>query len=156
VVKKAHTDGRQPHCFAFAEFENSECTTAALSCLAGYQYDPDEPDLGAMNLRYARPDKYTRQPHSQPAGARRAAAGAELHHDALLAAQPGPAQGPLPASRREPRLRQDLRQDAGPRAAPHRRAEIGGRAPHGVRQDLRDVHHAAHHPGRNRDAFLRR
>lgn len=40
--------------FAFAEFETAECAAAALSCLHGYQFDPDSTDLGVMRLRYAR------------------------------------------------------------------------------------------------------
>lgn len=40
--------------FAFAEFETAECAAAALSCLHGYQFDPDSTELGVMHLRYAR------------------------------------------------------------------------------------------------------
>jgi hypothetical protein len=53
IVSKPANDGRM-HSFAFAEFENTECAAAALACLNGYQYDPEEPQLGAIQLRYAR------------------------------------------------------------------------------------------------------
>lgn len=53
---KTTKDGR-PYSFAFAQFENAECAAAALSCLNGYQYDPDKPELGAMQLKYARQER---------------------------------------------------------------------------------------------------
>lgn len=53
---KTTKEGR-PYSFAFAQFENAECAAAALSCLNGYQYDPDKPELGAMQLKYARQER---------------------------------------------------------------------------------------------------
>jgi hypothetical protein len=55
-VHKTGKDTRTGHSFAFAEFENPECAAAALACLNGYQYDPEDPKLGAMQLRFARPE----------------------------------------------------------------------------------------------------
>jgi hypothetical protein len=60
IIHKTGKDGRPGYSFAFAEFENAECAAAALSCLNGYQYDPDDPKLGAMQLRYARQDTRNR------------------------------------------------------------------------------------------------
>lgn len=56
IVTKTTKEGR-PYSFAFAQFENAECAAAALSCLNGYQYDPDVPELGAMQLKYARQER---------------------------------------------------------------------------------------------------
>eukprot|EP00892_Ulva_mutabilis_P007523 jgi/Ulvmu1/5142/UM021_0159.1 len=56
IVTKTTKEGR-PYSFAFAQFENAECAAAALSCLNGYQYDPDNPELGAMQLKYARQER---------------------------------------------------------------------------------------------------
>lgn len=56
IVTKTTKEGR-PYSFAFAQFENAECAAAALSCLNGYQYDPDKPELGAMQLKYARQER---------------------------------------------------------------------------------------------------
>jgi hypothetical protein len=52
IVNKTKED--KAFSFAFAEFETAECSAAALSCLHGYQFDPDKAELGAMHLRYAR------------------------------------------------------------------------------------------------------
>jgi hypothetical protein len=60
IIHKTGKDGRPGYSFAFAEFENAECAAAALNCLNGYQYDPDDPKLGAMQLRYARQDTRNR------------------------------------------------------------------------------------------------
>ena len=45
---------KQGRIISFAEFDNAECAAAALSCLNGYLYDPDNQKLGAMQLTFAR------------------------------------------------------------------------------------------------------
>lgn len=56
IVSKTTKEGR-PYSFAFAQFENEECAAAALSCLNGYQYDPDKPEHGEMQLKFARQER---------------------------------------------------------------------------------------------------
>lgn len=58
--KAGKEGGRGGYSFAFSEFETVECAAAALQCLNGYQYDPEEPKLGAMQLRYAKPERPAR------------------------------------------------------------------------------------------------
>lgn len=55
IVNKPGKEGREGRTFAFAEFENAECADAALKCLNGYTYERENPQLGAMQLRFARP-----------------------------------------------------------------------------------------------------